>query len=152
MDLSGLIIPTGVARPGTLVKDVFAKCVDANVPGIPFCNEKGELVGKASIRHVLKITCIPDFMVKHARLLGNNIDKLAIKDDHIQHVMHLPIDDFVLKKMATANLTTPTTKALAIMEEFDTTYMFIINGSRYQGVVSIMGIAKVMLEGMQARA
>lgn len=146
MKLSNLIIPTAVARPGMLVREVVRECVRANVPGIPFQAADGRITGKASIRHILKENCIPDFMVKHARLLGNEIRHLSIPEAQFRQVMALTIDAFVLPNMAVANSSTPLSKALAIMEDEDTTYLFVIDEGEYKGIVSIMGIGQVMLD------
>jgi len=146
MELSNLIIPTAVSYSGMTVADVFRECVRSNVPGIPFRDAKGHIIGKASIRHILKETCIPDYLIRHSHLLGDSFTHLSLPDDHVQHVLSLAIDPFVLTKMAVASSNTPMAKALAIMEGNDATYMFIIDDGVYKGMVSIMGISKVMLE------
>jgi len=56
MKLPVFITPTAIAHPGMTVLDVFRECVKADVPGIPFQDGKGNITGKASIRHVLKET------------------------------------------------------------------------------------------------
>lgn len=48
--------------------------------------------------------------------------------------------------MAVANASTPIAKALAIMEDRDTTYLFAIDQGEYRGVISVMGIGRMMLE------
>ncbi|MEE9397639.1 MAG: CBS domain-containing protein [Methylococcales bacterium] len=146
MELSSLIIPTGLAYPGTTVAELFSECVKADVQGIPFRDANGNIVGKASIRHVLKENCIPDFMVQHAHLLGDKIQHLLIPDNYVCEVLSLPIDDFILSTMAVATSATPITKAIAIMENMDATYLFIIDDGVYKGIVSIMGIAQAMLQ------
>ena len=146
MELENLIIPTATSHSGMTVADVFRECVRSNVPGIPFQDETGHIIGKVSIRHVLKETCIPDYLIKHSHLLGDSFTQLNIPDDHVQYVLSLEIDPFVLTKMAVASSSTPIAKALAIMEGNDATYMFIIDDGVYKGMVSIMGISKAMLE------
>jgi len=146
MELSSLIKPTGLACPGTSIAEFFSECVKADVQGLPFQDADGNITGKASIRHVLKESCIPDFMVQHAHLLGNKIQHLLIPDSYVHEVLSLTIDDFILSRMAVATSATPITKALAIMENMDTTYLFIIDDGVYKGIVSIMGIAQVMLQ------
>lgn len=146
MKLVDVIKPTAVGRPGMLVKDVFRLCVEADVPGIPFVDEYQQIIGKLSIRHVLKETCIPDFMVKHAHLLGDTLHHLDISKELLASVLALPADDFVLPDSPQATSNTPFSKALAIMEEQDTTYLFVMDQGIYRGTVSIMGIAHAMLE------
>jgi CBS domain-containing protein len=145
MELTNLIIPTGTARPGMSVLEVFRECVRADVPGIPFQEMDGSITGKASIRHVLKETFIPDFMVKHAHLLGDKIHHLDIKESQLSDVLPLEIDPFILTEIAVVNSSTPIAKALATMEDLDTTYLFVIDDGVYKGIVSIMAIARTML-------
>ena len=146
MELTDLIIPTGVARPGMTVAEVFTECVKSDVPGIPFQGANGKIAGKASIRHILKESCIPDFMVSHSHLLGNEISHLTIPDSHVREVLAMDVDPFILPRIAVASSTTPLAKALAIMENVRTTYLFIVDNDEYLGVVFIMAIARAMLE------
>lgn len=146
MQISSLIIPTGVARPGMTVAEVLRECVRTDVPGIPFRNEAGEITGKASIRHILKEKCVPDFMVKHSHLLGDELGQLHIHQEHAREIMALPIEPFVLPHMAVASPSNPIAKVLAIMEDVNTTYLFVIDEEgEYLGIVTIMGIARAIL-------
>jgi len=145
MQLKNLITPTGTARPGMSVLEVFRECVNADVPGIPFQEHDGSITGKVSIRHVLKETFIPDFMVRHAHLLGDEISHLDIPDSQLSEVLRLDIDPFVLPKIAMINSSVPIAKALATMEDLDTTYLFVIDEGVYKGVVTIMAIAHAIL-------
>jgi len=145
MEISRLLIATGTAHAGMTVGQVFRECVRADVPGIPFQDDNGKIVGKISIRHILKEKCIPDFMVRHSHLLGDELGHLHIQDDHAREVLKLPVAPFILPVKAVAGSNTPVAKVLAIMEDMDTTYLFVIDAGEYRGIVSIMGIARTML-------
>ncbi len=145
MTLDDLIVPTAVATPGMPVEDLFRECAAKQVPGLPFRDASGHITGKASIRHVLKITCIPDFMVKHVALLGDKLPSLTIPAEKARHVLALKIDPFVLPDVVRISRGTPISKALAAMERHDTTYLFVIEGDEYYGCVSIMGIGEAMI-------
>jgi CBS domain-containing protein len=145
MQLTDLMVPTAVASPGMSVAEVFRECVARQVPGIPFRDQWGQITGKASIRHVLKLNCIPDFMVTHAALLGDSLEALSIPQEKARRVLVLPIDDFILPEPAMIGPHSPVSKALAVMERYDTTYLFIMDGKEYLGTVSIMGIAAAVL-------
>ena len=145
MKLDDLIVPTAVATPGMRVEALFRECAAKQVPGIPFGEASGRIVGKASIRHVLKVTCIPDYMVKHAALLGNSLDSLTIPAEKARSILALDVDAFVLADMAVIGPTAPVAKALAVMERHDTTYLFVIDGDDYYGCISIMGIAEAVI-------
>ena len=145
MELIDLVVPTAVATPGMRVAEVFRECIDKQVPGIPFRDASGRITGKASIRHVLKLNCIPDFMVTHAAILGDQLDGLSIPPEKARQVIGLPIDDFVIPDMAAIGSRAPVAKALAVMERHDTTYLFVIDGDDYRGTISIMGVAAAAL-------
>ncbi len=147
MDLTELIVPTAVATPGMRVREVFRACADADVPGVPFRDAHGRISGKASIRHVLKETCIPQFMVHHARLLGDNLEPLRVQAEKALAMLNLPIDEFVLPDMAIVTPNSPVAKAIAVMENHNTTYLFVVDkDDNYYGSVSIMGLARCILQ------
>jgi hypothetical protein len=141
LKLDDLIVPTAVATPGMKVEALFCECAEKQVPGIPFRDASGRITGKASIRHVLKLTCIPDYMVKHAALLGNTLSSLTLPAEKVRHLLQLDVDPFVLPDMAIVGREAAVAKALAVMERHDTTYLFVIDDDQYHGCVSIMGIA-----------
>ena len=104
-------------------------------------------VGKASIRHVLREVCIPHAMIEHARLLGDNIKALRFPQIKEQWLLDLTIDDYILSDAATITPASPLTKALAIMESHDTTYLFVIDAEQnYHGTLSIVSLARRMLD------
>jgi len=117
-----------------------------DVPGIPFQAADGSITGKVSICHILKETCIPHFMVKHAHLLGDDMRHLGISKEYVSEVLALEIDEYILPKMAVVNSNTAISKALAVMERADTSYLFVVDDGTYRGVVTIIGIARTMLE------
>jgi hypothetical protein len=141
LKLDDLIVPTAVATPGMPVADLFRECAAKQVPGIPFRNAAGRIVGKASVRHVLKLHCVPDYMVKNAAVLGNTLAGLNIIEDHARAMLVAPVDAFVLPDMAVVGRDAAVAKTLAVMERHDTTYLFVIDGDDYHGCISIMGIA-----------
>lgn len=146
MQLLDIVVPTGMAHAGMKVGDVFAECVACNVPGIPFADEKGRITGRVSIRHTLKMTCIPEYMVKGAHLLGDAIDHLAVRDDEVRYLLDLPVDGFVLEDVAHLSAASPIVKALSVMEYYNTGYIFLCDDEAYKGIVTRMGIARLLLE------
>lgn len=141
MNLDDLIVPTAVATPGMPVAELFRECADKQVPGIPFRDASGRIVGKASVRHVLKLHCVPDYLIKHAGVLGNTLAGLTIIEDKARAMLAESVDAFVLPDMAVIGRDAPVAKTLAVMEQHDTTYLFVIDGDDYHGCISIMGIA-----------
>lgn len=145
MQLLDIVIPTGTAISGMTVREAFSECAERNVPGLPYVDDRGKVVGRMSIRHTLKMTCLPEYMVKAAHLLGDAIDHLALQDDEIRLILDLPIDEFVLDDVAHLSAASPIVKALSVMEYYNTGYVFLCDNERYRGIVTRMGIARVLL-------
>ena len=127
MRLVDIIVPTRVAHPGMTVAEVFEECVARNVPGIPYCDSTGRMIGRVSIRHTLKLTCIPEYLVKGAHLLKDAIEQLNLQDDKIRSILHLPVELYVLGNIATVSSNSPIVKALSIMEHYNSGYIFLID-------------------------
>lgn len=144
--LLDIAVNTGTAKAGMNIGQVFKECVNHNVPGIPYCDEEGRVVGRVSIRHTLKVSCIPKYVVKAAHLLGDELENISIPRELADKVLNMPVESFVLENIATITSSSPILKALAIMEKFNTGYIFLIDDGKYRGIVTRMGIAKLMLE------
>lgn len=147
MSLIQFAVPTAVAVPGMTVRELFTECIKADVAGLPFRAANGKFTGKASIRHVLREVCIPQAMIEHARLLGDDIEALRFPRIRKQWLLDQTIDDFILSDAATITPASPLAKALAIMENHDTTYLFVIDANdKYHGTLSIVSLARRLLD------
>lgn len=104
MRLLDIIVPTGVAKAGMTVRAVFEECVQRNVPGIPYCDENGQVIGRVSIRHTLKQTCIPQYMVKAAHLLGDSLLHVSIPEVLTREILDMPVDPFLLEEYRLGDL------------------------------------------------
>jgi hypothetical protein len=145
MKIVDLAICTPVAHPGMTVLELFQACVEHGAPGLPYRNVEGIITGKASIRHVMKETCIPDFMIKHHHLLGDGIEHLLIPEIQTKALLAQKIDIFLFPDLPSVNPEAPLSKALAIMENHNTTYLFVMDHNSYFGLVTVMGIARHIL-------
>ena len=152
MKLRNLAVRTRMIRAGMTLRDVFEECIGRSVPGLPFADASGTIVGRISIRDVFKRTCIPDYMVKAAHVLGDHIDFVNIPESYAAQVLAMPAESYVLQNIAHVTSESPVVKALAIMEKFGTGYIFLIDEGQYQGVVTRMSIARRMLESVAAAA
>jgi CBS domain-containing protein len=141
----GLIHPTGVAHAGTTVREAFDVCVSRRVLGIPFLDDEDEIIGRVSVRHILKATCIPDHMVHGAHLLGNLIDGLRIPDEMIRTIFAIPVDEFVIPAPAIIDSGAPLVKILAVMEQNNTPYVFVVDDGTYRGIITRMFCVEAML-------
>ena len=147
MNLSDYAVDTAIAVPGMSVRELFDACVKADVPGLPFRAANGKIVGKASMRNILREKCIPQFMVDTITLIGDRIEGLKYPKIEEQELLGLEIDDYVMDDFATITPASPIAKALAVMEAHDTTYVFVIDADQnYYGTVTIMHLARRILE------
>jgi hypothetical protein len=144
MSLRELLVPTASARAGMRVGELFAECIRARVPGLPFCDASGAIVGKASIRYVLRMNCMPDYLVENSHLLGDSIENVRFPEEHCHEVMQALVDDFVLPEFASIGVDAPVSKALARMEQHDTTYAFVRDNGHYLGMVTIISLAEYL--------
>ena len=149
MKLLDIVIPTTVAKAGMTMGEVFEECVKRNVPGIPFCDEKGRVTGRISIRHAFKLSAAPGYLVKAAHLLGDDIWHLSTSKMEVKSLLDMPVESFILENFANVSAASPVVKALSIMEKYNTGYVFLIDEGEYEGVVTRMGIARLMLENRE---
>jgi len=147
MELKNVLTPTGVARPGMTVREGFRESLRCAVPGIPYVDDSGKVVGRFSIRETLRRACIPDVMVRYADLLGDAPGCLVVSAKHAPQLLDLPLPPFVKYEVARITPNCALATAVALMERHTTNYLFVIDHQdHYIGVVTIWAIAARMLE------
>lgn len=146
MKLEHLSITTGVMRHGMTLRDFFEECVRCNVPGLPYVNRSGRVIGRISIRDVYKYMATPDSLVSVAHLLGDQTDRLDLSKMQVHETLALPVETFLLENIPSVSPRSSIVKALAIMEHFNTSYIFLIEDGAYRGLVTRMVIARRMLQ------
>lgn len=146
MDLKNLAIPTAVMRAGMSIGDFLRECVKSDVPGLPFANEQGEIVGRISIRHCFKECCIPHFMIDTAHLLGDEIEAVNIPHIDARRLLDEPVERYLLSDFPHATPNSPLIKGLAFMEQLNSAYIFLIEDGNYCGIVTHMAISKRIIE------
>lgn len=145
MKLEHLSIATGVMRKGMTLRNFFEECVRCNVPGLPYVDDSDRVVGRISIRDVYKHMAIPDHLVKVAYVLGDKTDELDLPEMKVIETLALPVETNLLENIPSVSPRSSIVKALAIMEMFNTSYIFLIENGRYKGLVTRMVIAHRML-------
>ncbi|MCP3671413.1 MAG: CBS domain-containing protein [Gammaproteobacteria bacterium] len=146
MELSKYIIQTEVARPGMTFGSALRECVDKGVPGIPYVDSNEVVVGRFSIRNAFLHMSIPGDIVKGAHLLGDTITHMSIVDLGATELLASPIDSMIMSSIVHLNPASPALKALALMEKYHTNYLFLMEDREYLGVITRLGIAKLILE------
>lgn len=145
MKLKYLSIPTKVARPGMTVGEVMRECVEKGVQGIPFVDAEGKISGRFSVRHMFLLCCIPEDIIRGAHLLGDDLEDIDFPHIKAEELMARKVDDFIFPDAIRLSPNFQAIKALAIMEHFNTEYLFVTEGDDYQGVVTRMSIARTFV-------
>jgi hypothetical protein len=144
VDLHSALIKTAVIRPGMLVRDVFIECGRAHVQSLPYVDESGKLTGRLTLKNIMKFSCLPEYMVELADLLGNQMSCVDNAELKAQQVICSPVEPHVRELGDTIPSAEPLIKALAVMERNDTSYIFVVDDGIYKGTVTIQGIAHQM--------
>jgi CBS domain-containing protein len=144
MKLKQVLIPTRVATAGMTVREVFAECSRANIPALPFCTRTGRIRGRVTLKNILKISCLPEYMVKEARILGDQMSCMDDVEAKAKQLLDNPVDPYVQDPSLSLNSDATVLKALAIMEQNDTSYLFVVDDGQYQGIVTIQGLARTL--------
>lgn len=145
MKLENILIPTGVATPGMLIRDVFTECVRAQVPAIPFRDENGVLTGRVSLRDTMKRSCLPEYLVEMAYVLGNQLSCIEDAEEKAREVLCQQVDKYVMPRLYSLTTDITVIKALAVMEKHNSNYAFIMDDGVYKGVVTTLAIARRMI-------
>ena len=145
MKLEHLSIATGVMRKGMTLRDFFEECVRCNVPGLPYVDNQDRVTGRISIRDIYKHMVIPDHLIRVAHLLGDRTNQLDLPEMKVSEMLALPVETFLLENIPSVSPQSSIVKALAIMEMFNTSYIFLIEDGEYRGLVTRMVIAHRML-------
>lgn len=146
MKLEQILIHTSVATPGMLMRDVFTECVRAQVPAIPFRNEQGVMTGRIGLRDTMKRSCLPEYMIEMAHVLGDQLSCTDNAEQKAHEVLCHTVDDYVQPDLRSLTSSSTVIKTLAIMVKYDTTYVFVVDDGVYKGVVTTLAIAQRMIE------
>jgi CBS domain-containing protein len=144
MKLKRILIPTKVAHQGMMVREVFTECGNANIPALPFCTRSGRITGRVTLKNILKITCLPEYMIESARILGEEMSCMEDVESKAKRLLDTPTDPYVQEPALSLSSEAPIIKALALMEQNDTSYLFVVDNGQYQGVVTIQSLARML--------
>jgi CBS domain-containing protein len=145
MKIKHISIPTKVVRPGMRVGEAMNECVERDVPGLPYVDADGMISGRFSVRHMFVVCCIPEDILQGAHLLGDDIEDLDFPHIKADQLMEQRVDEFIFPDFIRLSPNFQAIKALAIMEQYGTEYLFVTEDEIYQGVVTRMSIAKAIV-------
>lgn len=140
------IIHTKEVRSGMLVQDVFSECERTHVQALPFVDGAGRIIGRVTLKNIMKASCLPEYMVEMASLLGSFLSCVDNAEEKVSEVLCSPVDKYVREAGQFIATEEPAIKALAIMERSDTSYIFVVDDGEYKGIITIQGIAARMSE------
>lgn len=146
MDVTSVMIETEVAHSGMLVRDLFKACGQAQVQALPYVDDAGRLTGRVTLKNVLRLSCLPQYVVELAPMLNPRMSCVDHAEDKAREMLCCPIEPFVQRAHETIHPDAPLIKALALMEKHDTSYIFVVDDKAYRGTVTIQGIAASMSE------
>lgn len=144
MDVKSVMIETDVAHSGMLVRELFVACGQAQVQALPYLNKSGRLSGRVTLKNVLRLSCLPEYVVELAPMLNLNMSCVDHAEEKAKEMLCCPIEPFVQGVHETIPPAAPLIKALALMEKLDTSYIFVVDDKVYRGTVTIQGIAASM--------
>ena len=145
MKVNQVMVPTRVAQAGMNVKEIFEACSEANTPGIPFCDANGRISGRVTLKNILLKSCLPEFIVEMAMILGDQLSHMQDMGSETRQLLDNPVDAYVQEPHISLTSDSPAIKALALMERYDTSYIFVVDEGRYLGVVTIHSLADALL-------
>ena len=145
MKVEQVLTPTRVAREGMKVREILEACSEANTPAIPFCDDDGHISGRVTLKNILLKSCLPEFMVEMAMVLGEQLSHMQDMGTETRQLLDNPVDPYVQKPHISLTSDSPAIKALALMERNDTSYIFVVDEGRYLGVITIHSLANALV-------
>ena len=123
---------------------------DAWVDGIyRKCPEASLHIYSAALARGAAGDAVPDSILRLADAMGDQTDRLDLSEKRVLQALALPVETLLLEKIPTVSPRSALVKALAIMEAYNSTYVFLREDGEYGGVVTRMIIARRMLESLK---
>ncbi len=145
MNVESVMTPTEMAHRGMLVRELFEICGREHVQALPFGDAGGRITGRVTLKNVLRLSCLPEYIVEMASLLTSRLSCVESAEEKAREIIGNPIDSYVQEMPHQAiSSDAPLIKALALMEKNDTSYVFVVDEGLYRGIITIQGIAAIM--------
>ena len=149
MKVQRLAVMTEVMRKGMSIRHFFEEAVRSNVPGLPFLDEHDRIIGRISVRDVFKHIAVPSSYLRLVDAIGDQTDRLDMSEQRILDSLALPVESYLLENIPSVSPASSLVKALAIMEAYNTHYIFLIEDGKYMGLVTRMVIASRLLDWLE---
>lgn len=142
MKIDQVIIPTKTATRNMSVREFIEECTRANIPGLPFTTPSGRIRGRVTLKNIFRLYCLPDYIVESARFLGDQSSTAEDIEARVPEMMIQSVELFVQEPHLSLGSGSTAIKALALMEQNDTSYIFVIDDGQYRGVITIQSLAR----------
>ena len=146
MKIDQIFTPTKVAHAGMTVGEFFTECARVNIPGLPFCTKSGRIKGRVTLKNILKISFLPDYIVESAQILGDELASTREIEAKAKQLLSMPVDPYLQESYLFIASDSSVAKALALMEQNDTSYLFVVDDWQYRGVVTIQSLARALFQ------
>lgn len=146
MNLVDVAQPTEVVRAGSSFEEAVKICVERGVPGIPFVDDSGRILGRFSLRHAFRMACVSNGALRGGRLLGDDLDFFRGSSKLEGEFLLEPVEGFILEDSLQLDAHARISKTLQKMEDYNTSYLFLVENGRYLGVITRVGLARLVLE------
>ena len=146
MKLEHLFMPTRAAQAGMTVQEFFTECSGLCIPGLPFCTKSGRIKGRVTLKNILKTSFLPDYIVESAQILGDDLASTRDIEAKARQLLAMPVDPYVQEPHLSVTSDSSCARALALMEQNDTSYLFIVDEWQYRGVVTIQSLARALFQ------
>ncbi len=146
MNLSDVVVPTRVVHAGTTFEAALKECVEKRVPGIPYVDEAGRIIGRFSLRHAFRMACVSNSDLRGGQLMGDDLDYFSNAPAAVEGIMLEPVEGYILEDSIQLDTDARIKKTLQKMEDYNTGYLFLHEAGRYLGVITRIDVAKLILE------
>ncbi|MGB5705254.1 MAG: CBS domain-containing protein [Arenicellales bacterium] len=79
------------------------------------------------------------------RILGEQPSSLQDMEDQVKQILNNPVDPYIQEPHLSITSGSSVVKAMALMEQSDTSYIFVVDEERYLGVVTIHNLASKLV-------
>lgn len=137
-----LLLRTALATSRMTVRELFHECLRAHVQALPFSDDAGRISGRVTLKRVIQQAIIPDYMAQLAHVMPSELNSLKQAQERLRAIFDESIAPYVQEPHVAVPSSVSLGKALATMEQHDTSYLFVIDDGEYQGTLTIQGIAQ----------
>ena len=97
-----------------------------------------------TLKYIANRSIVPEYLAQLALVVGDRFSTFEEMERRLPDVFGHRVEDYVQEPHAYIPSDTQLMKALAIMEHYDTSYLFVIDEGAYRGTITIQGIAAWM--------